>query len=278
MTVTSGSLADAAAPRLLPLLVALLAAAPARAESVHAPDEDLGGPPSRYAEVVTALAQLRGAPGPTAVGSSPVALRCVATPGQPKYVGIVQRMEIDAPVEEVDRILADLSHYRDLFPDLVDAHEVPGSRDGNRYRTAWEQRVPVFFLPNTRYELTYLEARGPDGRVAYRYRLARRGELTHSDGAVVLEPAGPGRTRFTEYDFFDARWGLIPESMVWRESVGGAFASDLAVKLRAEHRDWSYARVAAEASRGRRDASGLIDGCVRQRVAADVVLAEWQRL
>ena len=258
--------------RSLLVAAAVAACGDARAEgAVHPLDEDLGGPPSRYARALLAVAQRGEAPPPNDAGAAPVALRCVATPGDRKYVGIVQWMEIAAPLAEVDRILADVPHYKDLFPGLVDAREVQRSRDGNRYLTAWEQRVPVFFVPNTRYELTYLVTR-EGARVVYRYRLARRGELTNSDGVIVLEADGARRTRFTEYDFFNARWGILPEGAVWRESLRGAFGSDVAIKLRAEHPAWSYPRIADEAERLRREAEGALEGCRRHRVpAADVL-------
>jgi hypothetical protein len=257
--------------RALVAAAAVAAAAGVRADGpVHALDEDLGGPPSRYAGALLSAAQRRELPVAPDAGPAPVALRCVATPGDGKYVGIVQWMDVGAPVDAVDAVIADVGHYRDLYPGVADAREVPGSRDGNRWVTAWEQRVPVFFIPNTRYQLTTLVSRSA-ARVVYRYRLARRGELTSSDGLIVLEAAGAGRTRFVEYDFFNARWGLVPERLVWRESLRGAFGSDVALKLRAEHPAWSFKRIGAEVERLGREAEGLIERCAAHRVApADV--------
>jgi hypothetical protein len=258
---------------VLLMLVLAAGAARARAGERHAPDEDLGGPVSRYADALRIVAVRGEVPAEAAPGASALHLTCVATPGDGKYVGIVQRMEIGAPLAEVEAILADVPHYKDLFPGLVDVREVPGSRDGNRYVTAWEQRVPVFFIPNTRYELTYLVSRVGEGRTVYRYRLARSGDLTNSDGIVVLEAAGPGRTRFTAYDFFNARWGVVPEGAVWRESLRGSFESDLAIKLKAEHPGWSYPEIAAEAERLRRSAGDELKQCLKRRIGAEAVLA-----
>lgn len=258
--------------RVPTLLLVVLTAGMARGAEVHPADEALGGPTSPYADVLRDVAARGGAPGWRAQASG-VGLTCIATPGDGKYVGVVQRMEIAASLAEVDAVLADVSHYRDLFPGLVDVHEVPGSRDGNRYVTAWEQRVPLFFVPNTRYELTYLVSRIGGERIVYRYRLARSRDLTNSDGVVVLEAAGPSRTRFTEYDFFNARWGLLPERAVWRESLRGSVASDLAIKLKAEHPARSYRDIASEAERLRREHDGEIERCLRRRVALTDVLA-----
>jgi hypothetical protein len=255
------------------LLLVVVAASAARATELHPVDEDLGGPASRYADALRDLALRGEAPAASEPGASIVGLTCVATPGDGKYVGIVQRMEIAAPLGEVEAILADVAHYKDLFPGLVDVHEVPGSRDGNRYVTAWEQRVPIFFIPNTRFELTYLVSRVVEGRIVYRYRLALSRDVTNSDGIIVLEATAPGLTRFTEYDFFNARWGLLPESAVWRESVRGSVASDLAIKLKAEHPTLSYRRIAAEAERLRRAVDGDVERCLKRRTPSWVAPA-----
>jgi hypothetical protein len=252
-------------------IVAIVAGA-ARADAPHPLDEDLGGPRSRYAEALLRVARWGGAPLSDPGAPAPLRLTCVRTPGDAKYVGIVQRMDVAAPLAEVMAVLEDIAHYREMFPGLVDARVVPGSRDGNRYVTAWEQRVPVFFLPNVRYELTYLLARTSADRVVYRYRLARSRDLTNSDGLVVLERVGPARTRFTEYDFFNARWGFLPERTVWRESLRGAYASDMAVKLRAEHPTWSFARISREAERLRAEAEPEIERCRRDRSPPEAVL------
>jgi hypothetical protein len=97
--------------------------------------------------------------------------------------------------------------------------------------------------------------------VTYRYWLHHPGTIRHSDGLVLLEPLGPGRTRFTEYDFFDAAWGPVPASLVWREALKGMFLSDVALKLKAEHPAWSYAQVAGEAGHRWRAEGGLVDRC-----------------
>jgi hypothetical protein len=253
------------------LLVAIAAGAAARSAEVHPIDEDLGGPKSSYADVLLEIARRGEIPAPEHGSSSPVGLTCVATPGDGKYVGTIQRMEIAAPLAAVEQILGDVAHYKDLFPGCAGVREVPGSRDGNRYVTAWEQRVPVPLVPNSRYELTYLVSRPSERLLFYRYRLARTGDLTNSDGLIALEAMGPERTRLTGYDFFNARWGILPERLVWRESLRGTFAADLAIKLKAEHPAWSYGRIAAEADRVRSAAKADLDQCLRHRTAASAV-------
>jgi hypothetical protein len=174
-------------------------------------------------------------------------------------------MTIDAPLADVARILDDVPHFRNLFPDCVDVQVVDRSGDGTRFITAREQRVPVFFIPNTRYQLSNVVDRSVPGRVVYRYRLLQSDDVTNSDGVVILVADGPTRTRYTEIDFFRARWGLLPTRLVWSKSLRGIFLSDVAVKLKAEHPDWTYARVAEVADILFREARGELERCLADR-------------
>lgn len=248
------------APLAALLLLTLAGSAPPAGP--HRLDEDLGGPPSRYAaDMVRLLDAPRAAPdeGP----ERPLHLTCLPTPGQPRYVGARQAQTIRAPLTVVAGILDDIPHYPELFPDLVQVRVVDRAGDPDRYVTAWEQRVPVFFLPNTRYELTHLVDRSRPDQVIYRYRLLRSRDLTNSDGLVILEALGPALTRFTEYDFFDAHWGPLTAGMVWGASLKGIFLSAVAIQLRAEHPDWSYRQVAAAASQRLEREQATLETCRR---------------
>ncbi len=64
-----------------------------------------------------------------------------------------------------------------------------------------------------------------------------------------MAPVDSTTTDFTEFDFFDAQWGPLPTWLVWRESLKGAFTSDVAVRLRAEKPTWDFARITAQATR-----------------------------
>jgi hypothetical protein len=255
-------------PALVVAVAILLGAAPA------ARGEEAIEPPGRYRALVDELA---ARPHPEVAAPAPsqqLRLTCLATPGQEGYVGALQEAVIETPLAAVVALLDDLPHYRDLFPDTVDVHEVPGSRQGDRFVTAWEQKAPVFFLPNTRYALVYRVDRSDPARVVYRYWLHRAGALRQSDGAVILEALSPGRTRFTEYDLFDAAWGPVPLSMVWSEALKGMFLSDLALKLKAEHPAWSYTEVAEEAGKRWRAEPGLAERCRAKARPASSLLDE----
>lgn len=252
-----------------PLLLLLLALGSSWALA-HPSDEKLDGPESAYTEWLVKVLRDWPAARSVADSASPIDLTCIGTPNEDRYVGMLQRATINAHISAVESVLDDVQHYKDLFPGLVDVRVVPGSRDGKRFATVWEQRVPVPFLPNVTYELSHVVDKSNPGLVVYRYKLRRGDKMLASDGMVVLEAVGPRTTRFTEYDFFNAEWGPLPASVVWRESLRGAFLSDMAVKLKAENSGWSYERVASEAERLIAPQSERIRRCFQERQNADV--------
>jgi hypothetical protein len=241
-------------PRLPLLLGALLVALPGRAGVA---------PVGRYQAFVDELQASWPAldqPGPDEPG---LALACFSTPGEPRYVGVRQEMVVQASLATVAAILDDIPGYGELYPDCVAVTVVPGSRSGGSYLTAWERRVPLFFVANTRFTLRYDVDRSRPGRIDYRYRLEAPGRITESDGLVVLEALTPGTTRFVEYDFFEAGWGPLPVSMVWTESLSGVFMSDVATRLKAERPGWSSRQIQAEARRLWELDADRVDRCRR---------------
>jgi hypothetical protein len=176
----------------------------------------------------------------------PILLDCLLTPGQPDTVGVRQFMSISAPLSEVAAVVEDFAHDAQLFPDLADVHVVKGSEEGNRFAVSWEQRVPVFFVPNVRYETTWLLER-QEKRVSYRYKLKAKGTVKTTDGFIVLEDAGGGLTRYTEVDFIESATGPVSMATVWEMTLSGMFRSDVAIKLKAEHPGWTYPRLRSEA-------------------------------
>ena len=254
--------------------VLLLLALSGSARALALPDEPLEGPDSVYTSWLTDVVKNWPASRPASDGSASLQLSCVATPSDDRYIGMLQQMTVDASLAAVERVLDDVPHYKDLFPGVVDVHVLPGSHDGRRYVTVWEQRVPVFFLPNVIYELAYLVDKTRADLRIYRYKLRRGTSMLASDGMVVLEELGPDRTRFTEYDFFNAQWGPLPASTVWHESLRDAFVSDTAIKLRAENPAWSFGRVATEAGQRFEAESERLEQCYRQREHANVSAAK----
>ena len=216
----------------------------------HPLTDPLPGPDSpSTAWVLEKLKSLRPSAEPaSADAGSPIALECLQTPGQPDTVGVRQDMLIDAPLADVAAVVEDFAHYAELFPDVKDVHRVAGQDDENRFVVAWEQKVPVFFWPNVKYEMAWVVERARPGRVSYLYKLKQKGEVYATDGFIALEAVGT-QTRYSEVDFIDAATGPVPNATVWDLTLSGMFRSDVAIKLKAEHPAWSYPKLRAEAEK-----------------------------
>jgi len=213
--------------------------------------DPLGGVDSRYTEILST--RFKSLPKPFKAelsDSNPIHLHCFSTPAQPYYIGVQEEMRIEAPLETADHVVSDIGHYQEIFPGYKDIHVV--RKEGNRWLTYWEQRIPLFFISNVRYELWYVIDHHDPKRIIYRFQLAKADKVHHSDGIIVLEPLGPHSTQYTEYDFWDADFGLLKTlapGRIWRESIEGVYLSDLALKFKAEHPQWSASQIQHEAKK-----------------------------
>ena len=66
---------------------------------------------------------------------------------------------------------------------------------------------------------------------------------------IVLDAISTHLTRYVEFDFWDAHWGIAKTfgaKKIWQNSLQGLVQSDLAIKLRAENKDWDEKKVLSE--------------------------------
>jgi hypothetical protein len=212
---------------------------------------DLGGVHSIYTEpLFELLSTIVKAPTDGSVTTQPIRLQAWETPGNELYIGLEQRMSIDAPLSEVQAVIDDINHYKDLFPGYKDVHIV--SQDRNQIVTYWEQVIPLFFVPNAKYEMIYSVDSGESGRRVYRYQLKKASVLKASDGFVLISKNGENKTSYVEYDFFDAEWGaakIMGRDKIWTDAVEGIALSDLAIKLKSENTGWSHEKARSESAR-----------------------------
>lgn len=179
---------------------------------------------------------------PTLQQDQVVNLRCLTTPGNETYIGLEQTMLINASLDKVKSVLDDFDHYKNLFYGFDDVRVL--KREQNKYTILWEQHIP--FLPNIKYEMTYLMNWLEAGTsYYYLYKLKDAYSIKYSDGFILLEQAPNRKTYYTEFDFFDANWGLLSASKkrIWQESVEGIYLSDVAIKLKAEQPNLTYADI-----------------------------------
>jgi hypothetical protein len=229
---------------------------------------DLGGVKTSYTAKVAALADKMAAVAELPKGSaSSVDLRCFTTEGNELYIGIEQKLTISAPFKAVVKVIDDIDHYDDIFPDFEDIHIV--SKEGNRSISYWEQLIPVPFVPNVKYEMIYLFSEPKADRKLYRYQLRKASKILASDGFIVIAADGETATRYYEVDFFDAEWGsgkMFGKQRLWRDAVEGTALSDLGIKVKSEKPDFSGAKV-------RRESKKILESktyrdCVEQRVSS----------
>ena len=165
-----------------------------------------------------------------------IRLGCFETQGEPLFMGMVQELEIEAPIERVSQVLERVDQYAELFQGYAEIKVV--SKKDNLWRTHWEQRIPIPFVRNIRYDLDYLLSDPVPALKLFRYQLIESTRLKASDGAILLRKIGPNTTQYNEWDFYDADWGIAASfgrDRLWREGLEGAALSDLAIKLKAEN-------------------------------------------
>lgn len=181
---------------------------------------------------------------PAKVGEADIEIQCYETLNNPTYIGVAQRMVVAAPFERVVSVVDDYGKYVGIFEGLKKVNSI--SVDENRVVTAWEEEIPFPLVPNEHNQMIHLVSNPHAGLKIYRYGLKESNHLTRNDGFIVLEAGRFGETVYTEFDFFDADWGIAKSfgvDRLWKGCLEGLYQSDFALKLRAEHGNWSAERV-----------------------------------
>lgn len=230
-------------------LMALAAFGPALG-GVPAGAGGLGGP-SPYTEAIAAaaanwppaeLGELKRALEPD---KEQVALLCFVTHGDDLYLGLAQYQVIAAPFDRAVAALDDIPGYVGIFDGLL-VSRVEQKEEG-RLSVFSEQRIGVPLARNEKDEIIYwISEQAAPRRKVYRYQLKSSNHLRSDDGLIVVEAAGSGKTEYTEYDFYDADWGLaraLGRDRIWKENIRGLAQTTLAIRLKAEHPDWSPAQI-----------------------------------
>ena len=169
-------------------------------------------------------------------------LTCLSTENEKYYVGVEHFLKIQAPLERVFAVVSDVDHYQSLFPGFEQVKIL--EQNQNLWTILWEQTIPVFFIPNVKYETYYLIQREKN-RTFIRMQLKNSTKINHTDGLITLESRG-GATLYTEYDFFDADYGILKTlapGRIWKDPVEAMFLSDLAVRFKSENPGLSYADI-----------------------------------
>jgi hypothetical protein len=173
----------------------------------------------------------------------PVVLSQIKTEGKEYYIGIEQKMLINAPLEQVETVVDAIDEYHNMYTTLKDSKIL--SKEKNEWTVHYEQKIPVFFVPNVKFTMAYITDKTNKDRKAYRYQYSEGQSLLFDDGIVMLERSG-GKTKFTKYDFYEPDLGIakiFSGNKVWKQSFEDMFQADYALKLKAENPGWDYSKV-----------------------------------
>ena len=151
------------------------------------------------------------------------ALSCEVTKGEPRLVGLRQSLSIDAPLGRVSEVLDAFEKYGEISPSFDDVHVVIRTNKDS-VLTSWTRHIPLFFLPNLRYELRYLIDRSHPGRVDYRSTLETSDHLKAAEGLIIVEAVSPASTRLYRLDYIGPPAGVFaaaPTARLWDERALG---------------------------------------------------------
>lgn len=164
-----------------------------------------------------------------------LSLKCFAHKSNDSYIGVKQEQVIAAPLVAVSAILDDFAGYTNWIDGVI-ASKGQDLGSGNWLVTT-EQEIPIPFVSNIHTKMLYFTAKEAR-RTVYRYQLHESDSMIAYDGLIVLTKIDDRTTSFTEYDFFDAAWGMAKAlgwRAIWKDSLRAIFQSDIALKTKAEH-------------------------------------------
>lgn len=175
-------------------------------------------------------------------------IQALASPGNEYYVGFELTMHVNTSIDRVSKVIEEFDDYVNYFPDYKEIRTIEKS-DG-RWVTYWEQVVPVFFIPNIKFQLIHERRMINPNYISYRYQLKEANLLSACDGIIFLEAASPN-TKYTEYSFSETKTGIIRMAgvnAIWHDSFKGYYLSTMGVKLRSENPTWEFKKIIDESS------------------------------
>ncbi len=167
-----------------------------------------------------------------------IQLTCLETSENNLYIGLWHSLTINSNLKDTALILEDFEKYPEVFDGIVNSKVIKKS-DSNFWLVEFENKSPVFFLPNIRYQMEYKMQTVQNGKL-YKYHLSNlysQNSITYSDGLILLKEE-KGITKFYELDFFNANWGIagnLAGANIWSDSIKELAISDVELKVKAEN-------------------------------------------
>ncbi|MGZ3787380.1 MAG: hypothetical protein ACXVLQ_02590 [Bacteriovorax sp.] len=202
-----------------------------------------------------------------------IGLTCLETNESKLYIGLWHGLAINSKLLEAAKVLEDFEKYSEVFEGIENS-KVIKKTDSDKWIVEFENKSPVFFLPNIHYQMEYALSPVTNGRL-YKYHLStlyQQNNITFSDGLILLKEEN-GKTKFYELDFFNANWGVagkIAGSNIWRDSVKELAVSDFELKFKAENVKLSSAEKKEKVHSFLKLVSEehLIEKCIEDKVSA----------
>jgi hypothetical protein len=167
-----------------------------------------------------------------------ISLACLETTDSKNYIGLWHNLTIKAPLKDVANILENFNNYPDFFEGIENSKLIK-KIDQFNYLVEFENKSPVFFIPNIQYQMEYKISDLKNGKF-FRYHLSSlypQKNIIFSDGVIYLTEVN-GVTKFYELDFFKADWGIaekLASTKIWPDSIKELVISDFELKIKAEN-------------------------------------------
>jgi hypothetical protein len=184
----------------------------------------------------------------------PLKIQALSTEGDAYFIGVVQMMTIKAPLATVAGFLDHFEEYPKYFDGLKKAQilETKIENEESLFRIYFEQSVPVPFIPNDKSEMIYSVKTIGTSKRFDRYQFRTGNDLISNDGIIILDALSTRLTRYVEFDFWNANWGIAKTfgaKKIWDNSLSGLVQSDLAIKLKSENPTWTEKQVVSESKK-----------------------------
>jgi len=198
--------------------------------------------------------------------------RALETRNDPLYIGLEQSFTVNAPASKVVAVIEDFGNYPNLFDEVVKA-EVTKRSGADRFVLLQEQKIPLPFIPNTKFEMSYCTVSPSAKEKYYIYRVSSGKDLKYDDGMIMIKQLSDTSCAVYELDFIYGNWGAlgpIPDSIIWESVVKGMVQANMIIKCRAENPQWGYGACKSEA---KKLCSGInVADIVKKKISADAVL------
>ncbi len=192
-------------------------------------------------------------------------LTCHRHPERPFFMGASVTQTINDSPDKVIAILDNVEKYGELFAGFEEIKRTETTPTG--FSVFWHRPIPVPFVPDLRYETTYLNKSYSPDKKTYRYQMKKHIDLLKSvDGLIVVEAVAPKKTRFTQIIFWDGKYGpkeTFSPTGIWKDNMRDVYHSNYAIKLRAENPGWDADKLKAEVQKVTNEKT--IEACVEAR-------------